>query len=98
MFGTLDPGEQAVARRWPLLMYATFSVAGLLFMILDVRRHRFSHPFGLAIAAVMFLLSIIWLLRTFGSASPISNRRLGIRNVILILLLMAHDIAYTYTY
>src|SRR5579864_1523455 len=98
MFETLDPDEQAIARRWPLLMYALFAGAGLVFLILDVRRHDFSHPFGLAIATAMFLLSVVWLLTTFRSTSPVTNRSFGVRNIILILLLMAHDLAYTYTY
>ena len=98
MFETLDPREQAVARRWPLLMYATFAIAGFVFLILDVRRHGFSHPFGLAVAAAMLLLSLLWLVTTFGSTSPITNRSLRVRNIILILLLMAHDLIYTYTY
>jgi hypothetical protein len=98
MFETLDPGEQAVARRWPLLLYGAFAIGGLVFSVLDVRRHGFSHPFGLVIATLMFLLSLIWLVTTFVSNSPITNRSVGIRNIILVLLLMAHDFAYTYTY
>ena len=61
MFETLEPPEQLVARRWPLLMYGTYSLAGLVFLIVGIRRHGFSHPFALAIAAVMFILSVVWL-------------------------------------
>ena len=98
MFETLDPGEQAVARRWPLLLYGIFAVAGLVFLILDVPRHGFSHPFGPAVAIAMFLLSLVWLVTTFRSTSAITNRSVGVRNIILILLLMAHDFAYIQTY
>ena len=93
MFETLDPGEQAVTRRWPLLMYGTYTAAGLVFLVLGVRRHGFSQPFGLAVGATISVLSLFWFITTLRSRSPMTNRNLGIRNIILILLLMAHEIA-----
>jgi hypothetical protein len=94
MFETLDPQEQTVARRWPLLMYSTYAVGGLVFSILGVRRHGFSQPFRLVVGAAMFLLSLTWLVTTVRSTVPATNRNFGVRNIILILLLMAQEIAY----
>ena len=93
MFETLDPAEQSVPRRWPLLMYSTYAVGGLVFLIFGVRKHGFSQPFRLAIGTAMFFLSLTWLVTTLRSTSPITNRNFGVRNMILILLLMAHEIA-----
>ena len=91
MFDTLEPPEQPVARRWPLLMYATYAVGGLFFVILGLRRHQ---PFRLAVGVAMFLLSLAWLAITLRSTSPVTNRIFGVRNMILILLLMAQEIAH----
>jgi hypothetical protein len=92
MFETLEPPEQLVARPWPLLMYGTYSLAGLAFFLLGVRRHGLSQPFGLAIAAIMVVLSLAWLVMTLRSKSPLSSRSFGVRSIILLVLLMAHDI------
>jgi hypothetical protein len=61
-------------------------------VVAGVRRHGFSHLFSPAIAALMFFLSLTWLVTTLRSASPLTNRTVGIRNIVLLLLLMAHDI------
>jgi hypothetical protein len=93
MFETLEPPEQLVARRWPLLMYGTYSLAGLVFFALGVRRHGFSQPFSLVIAAAMLVLSLVWFVTILKSRSPLTSRRFGIHNIILlVVLLMAHDI------
>jgi hypothetical protein len=92
MFETLEPPEHLVARRWPLLMYGTYSVAGLVFVVLGVRRHGFSQPFSLVIGAVTLVLSLVWFVTTLRSKSPLSSRRFGIHNIVLLVLLMAHDI------
>jgi hypothetical protein len=92
MFETLERSEQEVARRWPLLMYGTYSIAGLVFFVLGVRRHGFSQPFSLTIAAGMVVLSLFWFVTTLRTHSPLTSRRFGIHNIILLLLLMAHDI------
>jgi hypothetical protein len=92
MFETLEPPEQIVAHRWPLLTYGIYSLAGLVFAILGVRRHGFSQPVSLAIACVMFFLSLTWLVTTLRSRSPLTNRKVGFRNILLLLLLMAHQV------
>jgi hypothetical protein len=91
MFETLEPPEQIVALRWPLLMYGTYGLGGLVFVILGVRRHGFSQPISLAISCVMFCLSLTWLVTTLRSGSPPSHR-FRFRNIILVLLLMAHQV------
>jgi hypothetical protein len=73
-------------------MYGTYSLAGFVFFVLGVRRHGFSQPFSLVIAAVMLVLSLAWFVTTWRSRSPLTSRRIGIHNVILLVLLMAHDI------
>jgi hypothetical protein len=92
MFETLETPEQIVAPRWPLLMYGTYGLASLVFAILGVRRHGFSQPVSLAIACVMFFLSLTWFVTTLRSASPLTNRKNQVRNVILLLLLIAHQV------
>jgi VIT1/CCC1 family predicted Fe2+/Mn2+ transporter len=95
MLETLDPSEKTVARRWGLLLsYGTFVIGGFLFLILDVRRHRFSHPFELVVAAALLLLSLTWFLTTLASRSTITTRKFAIRNMILVVLLTVHDIAF----
>lgn len=88
MFETLDPKEQPMARRGPLLMYSTYAIVGLGFLILGVRRHGFSQSFRLAAAAAMFLLSLTWFMTTVRSTVSITNRNFAVRNIILFLLLM----------
>jgi hypothetical protein len=93
MFETLEPPEQLVARRWPLLLYGTYSLAGLGFFLLGVRRHGLSQSFNLTIAAIMLVLSLVWLVMTLRSKSPLSSRSFSVRTIILWVLLMAHDIS-----
>jgi hypothetical protein len=93
MFETLGPPEQTVARRWPLLMYSTYALGGLVFLIFGVRRHGFSQPFRLAVGAAILILSLASLATTLRTKSPMTNRNFVVRNMILIVLLMAHNIA-----
>jgi hypothetical protein len=62
MFETLDPEEQVVARRWPLLMYGTYAAGGLVFLVLGVHRHGFTQPFRLESALHVFVI-LFWLVR-----------------------------------
>jgi hypothetical protein len=89
MFETLEPPKQLVARRWPLLMYGTYGLAALMFIILGLRRHGLSQPAHLALSFVMFSLSLMWFVATLKSGPLLSGRKDGFRNLILLLLLMA---------
>ena len=63
-----------------------------MFFVLGVRRHGFSQPFSLTIAALMFLLSVTWLVMALRSTSSLTIRTVGDSQYHFILLLMAHDI------
>lgn len=89
MFETLEPPEQSVGRRWALLMYGTYCLVALVFVILGVRRHGLSQPAHLALSCVMFFLSLMWLVTTLRAETPLNGRKARFRNMILVLLLMA---------
>ena len=91
MFETLEPPEQFVARRWLLLMYGTYCLGGLGFVFLDVRRHGFTPPVHLSFSCVMFSLSLMWLVTTLKSGTPVTSRKAEFRNMALLLLLAAVD-------
>ena len=93
MFESLDPQEQTVARRWPVLMYSAYAVGVPVSAILRLQRHGFSHPLRFVVWAVIFFLSLAWLITTLRSKGPVTARSFGIRNLILILLVMAQEIA-----
>jgi len=73
-------------------MYGADAVVGLIFLMEGIRRH---HPFGAVIGAVVFLLSLIWLITTIKSPVPLSRRDFSIRGQTLIWILMAYQAAYT---
>jgi hypothetical protein len=89
MFETLERTEQLVARRWPLLMYGTYGLVGLVFIILIVRRHGLSRPADLALSCAMFSLSLVWLWTTLKSGIPVDSRKARFRSAALVLLLLA---------
>ena len=95
MFESLEPPEQRVSRRWPLLFYGFYAFAGIVFLVLGVNRHGFSHPFSLAIDALMFFLSLTWLMTTLRSGTEATSRHFKLRVIILILLLLAHNLPAT---
>jgi hypothetical protein len=88
MFETLEPPEQLVARRWPLLMYGAGCVLGLGLAVLSVRRHGFSQPVSVVTACAMFFLSLVCFSSTLRSAAPLTNRKDLVQSVLLLLLLM----------
>jgi ankyrin repeat protein len=85
MFESLDPLERTVDRRLPLLIYSTFAVVSLLFLILEVRRHGFSQPFWPVVLAAVFLLSLTWLVTTLRSTVALTYREVHVRYIILAL-------------
>jgi hypothetical protein len=91
MFETLEPPLRLVPRRYPILLYGIYCLMGLMFLVLGVRRHGFSQPAHLALSCVMFCLSLVWLIGALKSESPLTNHKAGLRNLILLLLLVAHN-------
>jgi hypothetical protein len=91
MFETLEPPEQLVPGRWLLLTYGIYCLAGLVFVILGLRKHGLSHPAQLARSCALFSLSLMWLVTTWKSGTLVASRKARFRNVILLLLLMAHN-------
>jgi len=85
MFESIDPYERTVHRRGPLLMYSTWAVVGLFFLILEVRRHGFSQPFWPVVLAAVFLLSLTWLVTTLRSTVLPTYREVRVRYIILLL-------------
>jgi ankyrin repeat protein len=86
MFETIgDPLDRTVNRRWPLLEYSMCAVAGLFFLILEVRRHGFSQPFWLVVLAAQVFLSLTCLVTTLRSAIPPTYREVNFRYIILVL-------------
>lgn len=89
-----------MTRRWPVLAFSTYGLAGAVFSVLGIldilglRRHGFSQLFGFAVGAAMVVLSVVWLITTLRTKTPLTNRTFSFRNLILILLLLAHQFAY----
>ena len=92
MFETLEPPEQRVARPWPLSMFGIYSLVGLVEFLAVLRRNGFTQPFSLAIAAITVVLSLVWLVMTLRSRSPVSSRSFAVRSIVLLVLLMLRDI------
>lgn len=92
MFETLEPQKQPASQGLAVAMYVAFGLCGLVFFVLGTLRHGFSRPIALLVSAAMFLLSAIWLIATFRSRGSLTSRQVGMRNLTLILLLMAHDV------
>jgi hypothetical protein len=65
MFETLEDIREKSQRpmdpSWPLLMYSMDIILGLFYVISGIGRHQ---PFGGFVGAVVFLLSLIWVITT----------------------------------
>jgi hypothetical protein len=81
----LDPGL-------PILMYGITAAVSSILLILGARGHGFSHLFRLAVLAAMFLLSLTWLITSFGSSVPPTRRDFAVRGIILTWLLIVLDL------
>ena len=84
------PQKRTVARGTALCIYSFYLLIALAFLIFGVRRSGFSHPFQLASAVAVLLLSVIWLTITVRSPRPVGSRILGAHSVILLALVMLH--------
>jgi hypothetical protein len=90
MFETLEPSERPAEPRWLFsVFYGTYCLVGLVSGTLSVKRHGFSQPTQLALSCVMFFLSLIWLVATLRSGTPLTSRRAGFRNIVLLLVFLA---------
>jgi hypothetical protein len=96
MFETLEDAfeksKPPLDRGWPILMYSANVVLSSFALILE-GRHGFSpgHArllFSLVVWAVMFLLSLTWLVASLKSSVPITRRDCGIRFTILQILFL----------
>jgi hypothetical protein len=96
MFETLEDkfekSKRPLDRGWPVLTYSIYVVGGLFYITEGVRRH---HPLGVVVGAVVFLLSLIWLITTTKSPLPLSRRDFWVRGQTLVWILIAYEIAYT---
>ena len=89
---TFEKSKPPLDRGDPILMYSMYIVVGQFYLIDGVRRQ---HPLGAVVGAVVFLLSLIWLITTIRSPAPVSRRDLRVRGQIVIWILMTYQIAYT---
>jgi hypothetical protein len=96
MFETLEhmreKSQLPMSREWPLLMYSMDVVLGLPYIIIGMKRQQ---PFAVLVGAVVFLLSLIWLITTIRSPAQVSRRDMWVRGQIVICILLAYQAAYT---
>jgi len=96
MFETLEDMREKSQRPmdpfWPLLMYSMDIVLGLFYTISGMQRHQ---RLGALVGAVVFLLSLVWLITTIRSRIRLSRRDVWIRGQIVIWILFAYQAAYT---
>jgi hypothetical protein len=87
-----EKSKPPLDRGYPILIYSMDVVIGLFYLIEGVRRH---HPFGAVVGAVVFLLSLTWLITTIRSRVQVTRRDFWVRIQIVLWILMAYQIAYT---
>ena len=96
MFETLEDAfeksKPPLDRGWPILMYSANVVLSSFAFLLE-GRHGFSRGharllFSLIVWAIMFLLSLTWLVASLRPSVPISRRDCGVRFTILQVLFL----------
>jgi hypothetical protein len=96
MFETLEDmrekSQRPMSREWPLLMYSMDVVLGLFYIISGMQSHQL---FAVLVGAVVFVLSLIWLITTIRSPVRVSRRDAWVRGQIVIWILFAYQVAYT---
>jgi heme A synthase len=96
MFETLEDMSEKSQRPmdpfWPLLMYSMDIVVGLFYITSGMQRHQ---RLGTLVGAVVFLLSLVWLITTIRSPIQLSRRDLRNRGRVVIWILLAYQVAYT---
>ncbi len=98
MFETLEDkfekSKPPLARTVPILLYSGYLILSFIVLTVAVRRSGFHHLFSLVVWAVIFCLSLIWLVTSLRSSVPVTRRDFAIRSAILLLLLVADDLPY----
>jgi hypothetical protein len=96
MFETLEDmrekSQRPLGRGTALILYSFDFVVGLVYTISGVRRHQ---SLAVLVGAVVFLLSLVWLVTTIRSPVRVSRRDVWVRGQIVICILMAYQVAYT---
>jgi hypothetical protein len=96
MFETLEDmrekSQRPLGRGTALIMYSFDFVLGLLYIISGMRRHQ---SLAVLVGAVVFLLSLIWLVATIRSPVRVSRRDVRVHGQIVICILMAYQVAYS---
>ena len=96
MFETLEDmrekSQRPLCRGTALFMYSFDFVVGLFYIISGMQRHQ---SLAVLVGAVVFLLSLIWLVATIRSPVRVARRDVWVRGQIVICILMAYQIAYT---
>ncbi len=92
MFETLEDAfeksKPRLDRGVPILTYGILAVLSFIGLILGVERHGFSRLFSPVVWAVMFLLSLNWLITSLRSSVPITRSDFLVRFKILWFLLL----------
>jgi hypothetical protein len=92
MFETLEDmrekSPRPMSRGTALFMYSFDLALGLFYIISGMRRHQ---PLAVLVGAVVFLLSLIWLVSTIRSPVRVSRRDVRVRGQIVICMLMAYQ-------
>jgi Na+/melibiose symporter-like transporter len=96
MFETLEDmrekSQRPMSRGTALFMYSFDFAVGLFYIISGMGRHQ---SLAVLVGAVVFLLSLIWLVATIRSPVRVSRRDVWVRGQIVICILMAYQAAYT---
>jgi hypothetical protein len=96
MFETLDDmrekSQRPLGRGTALIIYSFDFVVGLFYIISGMRRHQ---SLAVLVGAVVFLLSLVWLVAAIKSPVRVSRRDVWVRGQIVICILMAYQVAYT---
>jgi len=83
-----EKSPRPMSRGTALFMYSFDLALGLFYIISGMRRHQ---PLAVLVGAVVFLLSLIWLVSTIRSPVRVSRRDVRVRGQIVICMLMAYQ-------
>ena len=90
----LEKSKQPPSPGYPILIYGFHAVISSIALHRGVPGHGFSRLFSLVDWAVLFLLSVTWLVRSLRSPASMSRHDYWVRGIVLLSLLMAQDLPY----